>query len=65
MTEVGEPPAGEDKRPQPALRPASFILRRVSAAMRRSDVNYRLLLPLLASGVAVQAVMAVTRVTTS
>jgi MFS family permease len=33
--------------------------------MRRSDVNYRLLFPLLASGVAVQAVMAVTRITTS
>ena len=46
MTEAEEPHAGEDKRP--SLRRGSFILRRLSGVMRRSDVNYRLLLPLLA-----------------
>jgi predicted MFS family arabinose efflux permease len=36
-----------------------------AARMRHSDVNYRLLIPLLASGAAVQAVTAIMRVTTS
>src|SRR6516165_2066537 len=36
-----------------------------AARLRRSDVNYRLLLPLLLSGVLVQAVVTIMRVTTS
>ncbi len=37
----------------------------LAARLRHSDVNYRLLIPLLASGAAVQAVTAIMRVTTS
>jgi predicted MFS family arabinose efflux permease len=37
----------------------------LAARMRRSDIDYRLLLPLLASGVLVQAVITIMRVTTS
>src|SRR6202795_2689212 len=37
----------------------------IAARMRHSDVNYRLLVPLLASSAAVQAVTAIVRVTTS
>jgi predicted MFS family arabinose efflux permease len=37
----------------------------LAARMRHSDVNYRLLIPLLASGAAVQAVTAIMRVITS
>src|SRR5260370_24953940 len=37
----------------------------LAARMRHSDVNYRLLIPLLASSAAVQAVTAIVRVTTS
>jgi len=37
----------------------------LAARMRHSDVNYRLLIPLLASAAAVQAVTAIVRVTTS
>jgi MFS family permease len=37
----------------------------IAARMRHSDVNYRLLVPLLASSAAVQAVTAIVRITTS
>jgi predicted MFS family arabinose efflux permease len=37
----------------------------LAARMRRSDINYRLLIPLLFSAAAVQAVVAIVRVTTS
>jgi hypothetical protein len=37
----------------------------LAARMRHSDVNYRLLVPLLANAAAVQAVTAIVRVTTS
>ena len=37
----------------------------LAARMRRSDINFRLLIPLLFSAVAVQAVVAIVRVTTS
>jgi predicted MFS family arabinose efflux permease len=38
---------------------------KIAARMRHSDVNYRLLIPLLANAAAVQAVTAIMRVTTS
>jgi predicted MFS family arabinose efflux permease len=38
---------------------------RLAARMRRSDINYRLLIPLLFSAAAVQVVVAIVRVTTS
>src|SRR6202521_2788531 len=37
----------------------------LAARLRRSDVNYRLLVPLLLAAAAVQAVIAIARVTTS
>src|SRR4029077_3496109 len=37
----------------------------LAARMRRSDINYRLLIPLLFSAAAVQVVVAIVRVTTS
>jgi predicted MFS family arabinose efflux permease len=41
------------------------MLGTIAARMRHSDINYRLLIPLLASGVAVQVVTAIARITTS
>jgi predicted MFS family arabinose efflux permease len=41
------------------------MLDHLAARMRRSDINYRLLIPLLFSAAAVQAVVAIVRVTTS
>src|SRR5580658_6000546 len=41
------------------------MLDTLAARMRRSDVNYRLLVPLMLNGAAVQAVVAIVRITTS
>jgi predicted MFS family arabinose efflux permease len=41
------------------------MLDKLAARMRRSDINFRLLLPLLLSAAAVQVVVAITRITTS
>src|SRR5580658_4593992 len=41
------------------------MLDMLAARMRRSDINYRLLVPLLVNAAAVQAVMAIARITTS
>src|SRR5260370_28530968 len=41
------------------------MLDTLAARMRRSDINYRLLIPLLFSAAAVQVVVAIVRVTTS
>jgi predicted MFS family arabinose efflux permease len=41
------------------------MLDKLAARMRRSDINYRLLIPLLLNGAAVQVVVAIARVTTS
>ena len=37
----------------------------LAARMRRSDINYRVLIPLMLSAAAVQVVVAIVRVTTS
>ena len=41
------------------------MLDTLAARMRRSDINYRLLVPLMVNAAAVQAVMAIARITTS